>query len=87
MAVTIGWQLATPATRSAAVDAPGGAGGMGDAPARHTKPAAAVVSSSTVAPAPSVTPSLPPSPVVSTPVASGPITVAPSGTPSAPPTE
>lgn len=89
VAVTIGWQLATPATRSAAIDAPGGAGGMGVAPARHFKPATPVVASS-AAPVASATPSVIPSLAVSTPVgplASGPLTAAPASTPSAPPTE
>jgi hypothetical protein len=91
VAVTIGWQLATPATRSAAVDAPGGAGGLGDAPVRHApKPAIAPASSSSVAPLPSVVASVSPAVAVSTPV--GPVvttglTSAPIGPPSAAPTE
>lgn len=91
VAVTIGWQLATPATRSAAVDAPGGAGGMGKAPARHTtKPAQAPALASSVAPATSVVPSLPPTSAVSTPVGpatSAPVTATSTGLPTAPPTE
>jgi hypothetical protein len=90
VAVTIGWQLATPATRSAAVGAPGGAGGLGDAPVHHPKPALVPASSSPVAPLPSVGASVSPSVAVSTPVGpvvTGGLTSAPTGTPSAPPTE
>ena len=90
VAVTIGWQLATPATRSAAVEVPGGAGGLGDAPARHARPAPAAASSSSVAPLPSVMPSISVSPVVSTPagpLVSTHVTSGPTGTATAPPTE
>jgi hypothetical protein len=90
VAVTIGWQLATPATRSAAVDSPGGAGGMGDAPARHAKPASASVASSPAAPVPSVMPSVLSSAAVSTPVGpavSGLVTTTSTALPTAPPTE
>jgi hypothetical protein len=38
-AVTVGWTLGTPASTPPAVSAPGGAGGIGLAPARATTPA------------------------------------------------
>lgn len=89
VAVTIGWQLATPATRSAAVDAPGGAGGIGDAPARPTRAVPAAASSSMPSKSPSVAPSVALSaaaPAFGAPT-TAPVTSAPTATPSAPPTE
>jgi len=86
VAVTVGWQLATPATRSSALAEPGGAGGLGKAPARPSGSTAPPPAPRTV-PARLTSTVLPARPASASPPPGPPVATDPPRTPSVSPTE